>query len=89
MNTHGLYDVFQFLAVAALVTLCTVYCLLTLAPGPVKRGVKKVLLALPLPKFIASRLARTGAAGTCASQCGACASPSKKVDIVKWHARKP
>ena len=89
MNTHFLFEIFQFLVVTALVAGCTVYCLLTLAPSVIKQGLKQALLRCPLPAFVATRLRQTTATGTCGSNCGgACASSSATPHAVKWHSRK-
>ena len=89
MNAHFLFDVFQFLVVAALVMGCGVYCLLTLAPDIVKRPLRQLLLRCPLPAFVTARLRQPTATGACGSSCGACPSSAATPQAVKWHARKP
>lgn len=88
MDSHFLYEIFQFLSVSLLVAGCTVYCLLMLAPAALKRPLKQALLRCPLPDVIASRLKRTASSGSCSSNCGACSSGSAAARPVQWHRRK-
>lgn len=88
MDTHFLYEIFQFLTVSVVIAGCAAYCLLTLAPNVLKRPLKRALLGCPLPAFIASWLQQTTATGTCSSNCGACSSGSATTKTVKWHPRK-
>ncbi len=89
MSAAFLYQVFQTVTVSGLVAGCALYCLLVLAPNGVKRALKLVLLRCPLPTFVAAWLTPTTAAGTCGSNCGACAPSPAKTQAVKWYPRKP
>jgi hypothetical protein len=88
MNTHFLFDVFQFLVVFILVAGCTVYCLLTLAPNVLKQPLKLALLRCPLPAFVSAKLRQTTVTGACGSNCGACSPSPSAPQTVKWHPRK-
>jgi hypothetical protein len=89
MSSHLLYEVFQFLTVAVLVTGCALYCLLTLAPNVVKQALTQALLHCPLPAFIATKLRQPAANSACGSNCGACSAGPATPQAVKWHPRKP
>jgi len=55
MNAHFLFDVFQFLVVAALVMGCGVYCC-SRSPRHRQTTVETAVAALPLPAFVTARL---------------------------------
>ena len=85
---HMLFEIFQFLIIATLVTGCAVYCLLTLTPRAFKLALKQALLRCPIPGFVATWLQQGGATGGCGSNCGSCPSSKATPQPVKWLPRK-
>lgn len=88
MNVHFLYELFQLIAVSALVVGCAIYCLLSLAPNSLKQSLRKALSHLPMPAAFAIKPAQPGTAGGCASNCGACSAKADTTRTVQWHPRK-
>ncbi|MFZ2220025.1 MAG: hypothetical protein WAV85_15285 [Rhodoferax sp.] len=71
-NNALFYDLFQYVTVAVLVAGCALYCVLTLAPTPLKEPLRDALHRLPLPKMCLAKLSQSRAAGACGSSCSGC-----------------
>ena len=77
MNTHVTA---QWLAVAIVVAGSAMYAAWTLMPASLRRGIAGVLLKLPLPTAIATRM-RAVAANTSSCGCSGCdRNPLAKID---------
>jgi hypothetical protein len=83
-----LYDTFQYLIVGALVTGCSIYCVLALAPNAIKEPLRRSLRRLPLPQRLSELLNQTRAAGTCGSSCGGCSASSAPEKKVLWLSQR-